>query len=182
MEILDEIAPCAWPSLAAAMREAGIDPAQLAALLNMSESAVGHWLAGRSNPRTARLREIAGHLSPEGGVESLLPRLLADMPDPTKYEVTERTPAWPSLAAAMKARGMSNKELGEAVGVGWWTVQNWFYGQTTPHTKRLRQIAEALADPGKAEELRLQLLADMPEESRRSQRVSTPVFSAVHSN
>lgn len=93
--------------------------------------------------------------------------------------------AWPSLAAAMKTKGMTNKQLAGVLGVGWWTIQNWYYGQTTPHKRRLRQIAEALATPGNEEVLRLQLLADMPEESRRTQRsqeAPAPAFSGHHSN
>ena len=125
--------------LEAARKRAGLNRAQLAARLMVTEESIRRWERGGARPTPDSLIRLLAVLSLDGAEFTTLSPAEADAPD--RPEIARR------LRDERSARGISQAEAGKLLGVAQATFAGWEIGRAVPDRRFLRALAEFLGLP-----------------------------------
>ena len=117
------------PKIKAARKSAGISQAELAERIGVPYQSIGQWERNERNPKIETLQRIADALS--------IPVYQLFGPEPN--EISN------NLKRIRLGRGLTQKELGDLLGVSQATVGQYETNQNPPKLETLQRIADALS-------------------------------------
>lgn len=143
--------PRAWgprlgQRLEAARKRAGMNRAQLAARLAVTEESIRRWERGGARPAPESLVRLVAVLALDGAEFTSLAGDDADggRRDGAAAAVDDRPEIARRLRQERSARGLSQAEAGRLLGVAQATYAGWEIGRATPESRFVRVIADFL--------------------------------------
>ncbi len=140
-----DVVPRAWgprlgQRLEAARKRAGMNRAQLAARLAVTEESIRRWERGGARPSPESLVRLLAVLALDGA--AFPPR--GDEDAPAGGAADDRPEIARRLRDERSARGISQAEAGKQLGVAQATYAGWEIGRAVPDSRFLRVIADFL--------------------------------------
>jgi transcriptional regulator with XRE-family HTH domain len=140
-----DVVPRAWgprlgQRLEAARKRAGLNRAQLAARLAVTEESIRRWERGGARPSPESLVRLLAVLALDGAEFTTL----GDEDAPAAGAADDRPEIARRLRDERSARGISQAEAGKQLGVAQATYAGWEIGRAVPDSRFLRVIADFL--------------------------------------
>jgi transcriptional regulator with XRE-family HTH domain len=140
-----DVVPRAWgprlgQRLEAARKRAGMNRAQLAARLAVTEESIRRWERGGARPSPESLVRLLAVLALDGAEFTTL----GDEDAPAAGAADDRPEIARWLRDERSARGISQAEAGKQLGVAQATYAGWEIGRAVPDSRFLRVIADFL--------------------------------------
>jgi transcriptional regulator with XRE-family HTH domain len=140
-----DVVPRAWgprlgQRLEAARKRAGMNRAQLAARLAVTEESIRRWERGGARPSPESLVRLLAVLALDGAEFTTL----GDEDAPAAGAADDRPEIARRLRDERSARGISQAEAGKQLGVAQATYAGWEIGRAVPDSRFLRAIADFL--------------------------------------
>jgi transcriptional regulator with XRE-family HTH domain len=140
-----DVVPRAWgprlgQRLEAARKRAGMNRAQLAARLAVTEESIRRWERGGARPSPESLSRLRAVPARDGAAF----RPLGDDDPPAARSADDRPEIARRLREERSARGISQAEAGKQLGVAQATYAGWEIGRAVPDSRFLRAIADFL--------------------------------------
>ena len=140
-----DVVPRAWgprlgQRLEAARKRAGMNRAQLAARLAVTEESIRRWERGGARPSPESLVRLLAVLALDGAEFTTL----GDEDAPAAGAADDRPEIARRLRDERSARGISQAEAGKQLGVAQATYAGWEIGRAVPDSRFLRVIADFL--------------------------------------
>jgi transcriptional regulator with XRE-family HTH domain len=140
-----DVVPRAWgprlgQRLEAARKRAGMNRAQLAARLAVTEESIRRWERGGARPSPESLVRLLAVLALDGAEFTTL----GDDDAPAARSADDRPEIARRLRDERSARGISQAEAGKQLGVAQATYAGWEIGRAVPDSRFLRAIADFL--------------------------------------
>jgi transcriptional regulator with XRE-family HTH domain len=140
-----DVVPRAWgprlgQRLEAARKRAGMNRAQLAARLAVTEESIRRWERGGARPSPESLVRLLAVLALDGAEFTTL----GEHDAPAARATDDRPEIARRLRDERSARGISQAEAGKQLGVAQATYAGWEIGRAVPDSRFLRAIADFL--------------------------------------
>jgi transcriptional regulator with XRE-family HTH domain len=140
-----DVVPRAWgprlgQRLEAARKRAGMNRAQLAARLAVTEESIRRWERGGARPSPESLVRLLAVLALDGAEFTTL----GEHDAPAARATDDRPEIARRLREERSARGISQAEAGKQLGVAQATYAGWEIGRAVPDSRFLRAIADFL--------------------------------------